>query len=202
VRIESRASPYIGRVSPSKGSDAGGYTITIQGRNLGFLDTDCMVKFGSQMGQHVKIIDSWDKLEVQVPACTLCGKVDMIVMCDGIESNKVPFLMTNNCYGPLAKIGKPNLPRRFSGRENCTVCMDLVQLTIAASSDETSYQGLQSAIQQACYTNHFKKWLMPGTKCLVNLFPACRIVLASSGELILDTMWNLWNDNYWNGELP
>ena len=43
---------------------------------------------------------------------------------------------------------------------------------------------------------------MPGTKCVLDLSPACRLVLATSGDLLLDTMWNLWDDHYWNGMLP
>ena len=80
--------------------------------------------------------------------------------------------------------------------------MDLIQLTMAAVADTTSYQGLQSAMQQSCYTPHFKKWLQPGTKCELNLVPACRLMLGTSGDLLLDTMWNLWDDGYWNGGLP
>lgn len=201
---QSQVTPYVGRVHPAVGSDEGGYIVTISGRNLGFLDIDCAVKFGSQMGKHVKVTDSWDKLEVEVPPCTRCGKVSVIVTCDGGSSNAVPFVMTNNCYGPLLSggSGRPDLPTPFSARENCTVCMDLVQLTMSAASDQTSYQGLQSAIQQSCYTNHFKKWAMPGTKCKVNLSPACRLMLGTEGDLLLDTMWNLWDDHYWNGGLP
>ena len=145
----AQAMPYVGQISPPTGPDSGGYIITISGRNLGFLDIDCAVKIGPQMGKNVKVTDSWDKLEVEVPACSMCGKVDIVVMCDGVESNKVPFVMTNNCYGPIVgSSSKPDLPTRFSARENCTVCMDLVHLTMAAVADKTSYQGLQSAIQQ------------------------------------------------------
>ena len=84
---QSQVTPYVGRVHPAVGSDEGGYIVTISGRNLGFLDIDCAVKFGSQMGKHVKVTDSWDKLEVEVPPCTRCGKVDVIVTCDGGSSN-------------------------------------------------------------------------------------------------------------------
>ena len=191
---QSLATPYIGSIDPPYGSDMGGYTVTISGRNLGFLDIDCSVKMGSRMASNIRVTDSWDKMEATVPGCPMCAKVDLSVTCNGVESNKVPFLMTNECYGPLLGSSQPELPKSFSARENCTVCMDLIQLTMAAVADTTSYQGLQSAMQQSCYTPHFKKWLQPGTKCELNLVPACRLMLGTSGDLLLDTMWNLWDD--------
>jgi|TARA_B100000795_G_scaffold8586_1_gene6063 hypothetical protein len=200
----SRATPYVGKIDPPFGSDEGGYTITLSGRNLGFLDIDCAVNVGILKATNVKVTDSWDKLEATVPGCPMCGKVDISVTCGGggSESNTVPFTMTNECYGPTKAPARPELPSRFSSRENCTVCQDLVHLTMSAVADKTSYQGLQSAMQQACYTTHFKKWLVPATKCELDLSPACRLLLATTGDILVDTMWNLWNDGYWNGELP
>jgi hypothetical protein len=205
THVQPHAAPYIGRIDPPVGPDDGGYIITISGRNLGFLDIDCTVKFGNRITS-TKVTDSWDTLETIAPSCPMCGKVDVSVMCGGTESNKVPFVTTNKCFGPVKAGNIQALPSRFSARENCTVCVDLVQLTMAAVADKTSYQGIQSAMQTACYTTHFKKWLNPeAPSCELDLQPACRLLLATSGDILVDTIWNVWDDaqhGYWNGELP
>lgn len=203
-RADAMAPPYVGAIEPHVGPDTGGFTVTITGRNLGFLDIDCTVKFGPALATDVHVTDSWDKLEAKVPVCPMCGAVDVVVTCGGLESNAVPYVMTNECYGPTHPGEQSLLPPRFSARENCTVCMDLVHLTMAAAADKTSYQGLQSAMQQACYTVHFRKWLVPNTKCQVDLSDACRVLVGTMGSMLLDSIWSHWESGsgYWNGVLP
>ena len=134
----------------------------------------------------------------------MCGPIKVSVICGGVESNAVDFTMTNDCYGPVQPGQQVKLPKRFSGKENCTVCMDLVHLTMSAAPDKTSYQALQGAMQQACYTVHFKKWIAPGTQCEVDLSDACRVLVGTMGDALLDSIWDHWESGsgYWNGVLP
>eukprot|EP00944_MAST-04C_sp_MAST-4C-sp1_P011368 g11368.t1 len=201
----SRAVPYVAEVRPESGPEEGGYIVTVAGRNLGFLDIDCDIMFGDKMGVKPTVTDAWDKIEVIAPRCGTCGKVEVYASCNGLKSNKRDFTFENECYGPLAVDGYlTKIPELFSGRENCTICMDLVHLTMASAPDKASYQSLQFAMQDACYSNHFKKWTFPGTKCTRNYKDACKTVMGTMGDDLIDTMWQLWDtqDGYWNGWLP
>ena len=112
-RADAMAPPYVGAIEPHVGPDTGGFTVTITGRNLGFLDIDCTVKFGPALATDVHVTDSWDKLEAKVPVCPMCGAVDVVVTCGGLESNAVPYVMTNECYGPTHPGEQSLLPPRL-----------------------------------------------------------------------------------------
>ena len=202
---QSRAVPYVSTVTPEHGPEDGGYVVALTGRNLGFLDIDCDIMFGKLKGIKPTVTDAWDKIEVTVPACSNCGEVDIYALCSGLSSNKKKFTFNNDCYGPVSIEGtRTKLPELFSQRENCTVCVDLVHLTMAQAPDKASYQALQFAMQDGCYSNHFKKWRFPGTKCERNYKDACKSIIGTIGDDLIDTMWELWDtkDGYWNGGLP
>lgn len=205
IFCQSRAVPFIADIKPDKGPDEGGYIATITGRNLGFLDIDCDIIFGGQKGLKPAVTDAWDKIEVTVPPCSNCGKTKVFASCSGLNSNKKEFIYNNECYGPVIVEGtSTKIPELFSRRENCTICVDLVHLTMSQAPDKASYQSLQFAMQDGCYSQHFKKWTYPGTKCVRDYKDACKSLVGTIGDDLVDTMWELWDtkDGYWNGYLP
>ena len=204
LKVESRSMPYVSSIEPPSGPEAGGYTVSIVGRNMGFLDIDCQVYFGDALGEKLTVVDAWDKIEVIAPVCKNCGNVEVQVVCAGKKSNKVPYTFLNVCYGPTEGTKWTKLPTLYSARENCTLCQDLVHLTMAAAPDQASYQALHYAMSDACYSPHFKKWTAPGTKCNRNYKDACKLLLGTIQDDLVDHMWELWDskDGYWNGGLP
>jgi hypothetical protein len=203
-RSEGRSVPYVSTISPPNGPEVGGYIVTVIGRNMGFLDLDCIVMFGDAVGVKPTVVDPWDKIEVTAPVCKNCANTEIQVICNGMRSNKVPFTFENECYGPTRDGALKKLPELYSARENCTLCMDLVHLTMALAPDKASYQALQYAMADACYSPHFTKWTMPGTKCIRNYKDACRALLGTIGDDLADYAWELWDtkEGYWNGALP
>ena len=112
--------------------------------------------------------------------------------------------MDNDCYGPLPP-GKVNIiPKPFSGRENCTICEQLVHLTVAVAPEMASYQALQASMNYACYSTHFKKFQIPGcgATCEADYEDACRLMVATDGDDLMDNIWNEWDGFYWVGALP
>ena len=204
LESESRSLPYVSTVTPPTGPEGGGYPVSIIGRNLGFLDLDCLIMFGDAVGVKPTVVDAWDKIEVIAPVCKNCGEIQIQAVCGGKKSNKVPFTFQNECYGPTPGSELTKIPSLYSARENCTVCMDLVHLTMSAAPDQASYQALQFAMSDACYSPHFKQWTAPGTKCNRNYKDACKLLLGTIQDDLVDYMWELWDtkDGYWNGGLP
>ena len=128
--------PYVSTISPPNGPEVGGYIVTVIGRNMGFLDLDCIVMFGDAVGVKPTVVDPWDKIEVTAPVCKNCANTEIQVICNGMRSNKVPFTFENECYGPTRDGALKKLPELYSARENCTLCMDLVHLTMALAPDK------------------------------------------------------------------
>ena len=200
------APPIITSIEPPRGPDAGLYQIEIRGRNLAFLDADCQVYVNEvKMDERKTFVrDPWDRMVTTITACPRCGEVDVYVACGGVPSNKLAFSMDNDCYGPLPPGKVPLIPKPFSAKENCTICETLVHMTIATAPEMASYQALQASMGQACYTIHFKKYGIPGcgATCEAAYDDACRLMVASEGDNLVDNIWAEWDGYYWVGALP
>lgn len=203
------APPIIRGLEPPRGPDTGGYELEIRGRNLAFLDGDCQVYMNDVMQKQETtfVRDPWDRLVTSVTECARCGVVQVYVACGGVKSNVIEYTMDNTCYGPLAPGLTPVVPVPFSGQENCTVCEQLVHLTVAVAPEMPSYQALQTSMNWACYTQHFRRYTLPqpspnGKQCTADFEAACQLMVASSGDDLLDNIWNEWDEFYWVGGLP
>ena len=58
LKVESRSMPYVSSIEPPSGPEAGGYTVSIVGRNMGFLDIDCQVYFGDALGEKLTVVNA------------------------------------------------------------------------------------------------------------------------------------------------
>lgn len=200
LAIERGAPPHLVQLNPSFGPDRGGTRVIITGRNLAFLDQDMKVFVRGQQLQP-KVVVGWESVEVTMPSCVRCGVVPLNMIVGSRRSNKLNFTYTNDCHGPVQE-GLPILPFKYSSGENCTVCTELVHLTAAAAPEVSTWQGFRETMERACHTIHFSKFKVPGTRCVTDYSTACRILMQSLGDLLVDFMWREWDSAYFFGMLP
>ena len=106
--------------------------------------------------------------------------------------------------GPVPKGQVAILPFPFSAKENCTVCTEAVSVGIATVPDVLSYENLRATLIGVCNSHHLKSFSYPGpaAKCKTNYQPACRILMNSMLEQMMDHIWELFADFYTKGLLP
>mmetsp|Transcript_10185 Transcript_10185/g.32190 ORF Transcript_10185/g.32190 Transcript_10185/m.32190 type:complete len:240 (+) Transcript_10185:22-741(+) len=200
--VQGQADPFITFLLPEAGPDKGGYDISIVGRNLAFLDDEVKVFVNGKSVIGPKVEFGWERVQIKMPYCDRCGVVPIRLKVGSALSNVVNFTYTNDCVGPVLPPKYPIIPPPFSASENCTVCTEVVALTQGVMPDKSTYQSLKEAMHGTCDTVHFTRFTYPPFDCHTDLSPACKILVQSMTEAILDAMWALWDKYYFYGMLP
>lgn len=108
--------PEIFSTTPASGSSAGGFRVSIAGRNLAQFPFQARVTLKSGLEcSDVRIDSTWMALSCVMPACARCGDTTLRVTVSGRASNALPFHYAEECYDSKA----PQLPHRYSAAENC-----------------------------------------------------------------------------------
>jgi len=201
--VEGLAPPTILSIEPSHGPDVGGTEIVIRGRNLAYLNQDVKIFMSTmQIKKEIPEIDvGWEVIRAKTPECIACGLTSTNVIVGKKRSNTLPFLFTNECYGPMIDDKRPVIPPRWSGEENCTICTELLLVATASSPDTCSWQQFVEAMFAACESRHFTNFTVPGTKCYTDYNIACKVLATSQGDQLAGLVWKYWEMNYFSGKM-
>ncbi len=198
------ARPVLTALHPSKGLTKGGIRVEVYGRQLAYLDSDITAFMGDNICKDPKVLVGWEKFSVDIPPCPGCGRTLFNVMVFGQRSNFIEFLYTDECAGPTGDpYVEPIVPEHWSGRENCTVCTELVHLAVSSLRDNFKFQSLLDALPFACNSMHVRKYTTAlGPQCQEDYNVPCRILVESRGPRLAGYIWDHWDEFYLTGRLP
>lgn len=193
---------HLRSISPQEGPELGGNWLTLQGSDFPFFaDEVTVVVDGDKLCENIQIMEPYTTLRCKLPVCLRCGKADVRVRrhAGGRSSNALPYTFTSVCYNE----DKPILPARFTAAENCTICKEMVSMSVAAMGDLSSYQGIREALRQTCASRGFKSYGKSGDMlCRADYSAACSILYYAVGDAMADAMWEGWQLHYLSGQLP
>ena len=191
--------PEIQSIHPVVGSSAGGFRVTFYGRNLALFPFQAQVFLNSGLQcTDIRVETVWAAFSCVMPACNQCGDVRLKVTVNGQTSNALRFHYDEECYDGTI----PKLPRRYSNEENCTVCSSLVLLTVATVGDLATRSTLQAAMTEVCSSSLMRSWgSVDSERCRTDLSTACLALFYTSGDALIDGLYEHWAQSYTKGEL-
>lgn len=205
VRVGMRdARPVITALHPSTGPTSGGFRIDVYGRELAYLESDILAFMGENSCRDPKVLVGWEKFSIEVPPCPGCGATRFNTIIMGQRSNFIDFLYTDECNGPTGDPSvQPIVPARWSQRENCTVCTELVHLTVSTLRDNFKYQSILETMPFVCNSMHLRNFSSPASpRCREDYNTPCRILIESRATRLANYIWDNWEKHYLAGRLP
>lgn len=185
------AAPVLTSISPTMGWEKGGTLVTITGEGLPYFSKQVTVTVAEKLRcKRVRVLEPYRSITCLMPECPQCGSVDVTVIADHSQSNALKFAFESDCYAGLT----PDLPRRYSADENCTICVETVGLTVSLMPDASSFESILLSMRDACQHDYFKSFGPLAKKhCRIDLSNACAILFHSHGNALADAIWNYWD---------
>lgn len=198
------ADPILTAVHPSKGPSRGGFRVEVYGRELAYLSSDILGFMDENTCKNPRVLVGWEKFSIEVPPCPGCGRTKFNVLIMGHRSNFIDFLYTDECTGPTGDENvKPVVPEHWSGKENCTVCTELVHLSISSLRDNFKYQTILDVMPTVCRSMHVQNFTSPSSpQCREDYSIPCRILVETRATRLANYIWDNWEKHYWSGRLP